>query len=103
MAHNFSVNVSETLTGHRTLTTAEVNENVIWSFDPGGSARNLVLPAAASHTGAVLFISNNADAAEVITIQDPAGPTTVCTPTQSEGAVVWCDGVIWRGIAGAAS
>ena len=97
MAHNFGSNVAETLAGHRTITSAEANENVIWSFDPGGSARNLVLPAPASHTGAVLFIANTADAAEVITIQDPTGPTTVCTPTQSEAAVVWCDGVIWRG------
>jgi hypothetical protein len=44
----------------------------------------------------VLFISNKADAAEVITIQDDT-PATVCTPTQAESAVVWCDGVTWDG------
>lgn len=97
MAHNFSSATQETLAGHRTLTSAEVNECVIWSFDPDGSARNLVLPTPANHAGALLCISNTAGGAEVITIQDPTGPTTVCTPTQNEGAVVWCDGSIWRG------
>lgn len=97
MAHPFSYAAAETLSGHRTLTTAEVAETHIWSFDPGGGARNLVLPAAADNAGIVLFISNRADMAEVITIQDPAGPSTVCTPTQAEAAVVWSDGVIWDG------
>ena len=69
MAHKFSSTVVETLAAHRTLTQAEVDESVIWSFDPGGSARNLILPAEANNAGTILFISNAADAAEVITIQ----------------------------------
>ena len=96
MPHPFSVTTVETLTGHRTLTQAEVNESTIWSFDPGGAARNLILPPEATSTGIVLFISNAADAAEVITIQDDT-PATVCTPTQNEDAIVWCDGVSWFG------
>jgi hypothetical protein len=84
------------------LTQAEVDESSIWSFDPGGAARNLVLPAEADNVGTVLFIHNSADAAEVLTIQDDT-PATVCTPTQAESAVVWCDGVSWFGLAGASS
>jgi hypothetical protein len=96
MGHPFGVAAAETLTGHRTLTLAEVQAANIFSFDPGGAARNLILPAEASCAGMVLFISNKADAAEVITIQDDT-PATVCTPTQAESAVVWCDGVTWDG------
>ncbi len=102
MGHPFAVTVVETLAAHRTLTQAEVDESNMFSFDPGGSARNLILPAEATSAGIVLFINNTADAAEVITIQDDT-PATVCTPTQNESAIVWCDGVSWFGLAGAAS
>jgi hypothetical protein len=50
----------------------------------------------------VLFISNQANAAEVITIKNDAG-TAICTPTQNEAAIVWCDGVSWYGAVGAQS
>lgn len=102
MPHPFSYATVETLTGHRTLTAAEVAECHIWSFDPGGAGRNLVLPAEADCAGLVLFIANAADGAEVLTIQDDT-PATVCTPTQNESAIVWCDGAAWHGIAGAES
>ena len=96
MAHPLKVTLLETLTGHRTLTIAEVRESNMFSFDPGGAGRNLVLPAEADCAGQWLFISNEADAAEVLTIQDDT-PATVCTPTQNEHAVIWCDGVRWMG------
>lgn len=102
MAHPFGVTVVETLAANRTLTQAEVDVGNVFSFDPGGSARNLVLPAEAANAGIILFIANTADAAEVITIQDDT-PATVCTPTQNESAIVFCDGVSWFGHVGAAS
>lgn len=96
MSHPFSVATAETLSGNRTLTNAEIQAAHIWSFDPGGSARDLTLPTvAAANTGLVLFIANTADAAEVLTIKDGVG--TICTPTQGESAVVWCNGVTWDG------
>jgi hypothetical protein len=101
MGHPLGVNVLETLTGTRTLTQAEVDENNIFTFDPDG-ARNLVLPAEADNAGIVLYIHNAASGAEIITIQDDA-PATVVTPTENETAVVWCDGVAWRGLVAAAS
>jgi hypothetical protein len=100
--HPFSYAATETLTGHRTLTEAEVKAASIMSFDPGGSARNLILPAENLCAGVVLFIANKADGAEVITIQDDS-PATICTPTQNESAIVWCDGTTWDGIATASS
>ena len=102
MAHRFSVAASETLTGTRTLTAAEIDAAHVWNFDPGGAGRNVDLPAVGTSAGIVLYIGNLADAAEVLTIRD-ASAATICTPTQNESAVVWCDGVRWRGIAGANS
>lgn len=98
MAHKMNVATAETLTGGRTLTAAEVRKYAVWTFDPGGAGRTVTLPAAASNAGQMLWIANTADAAEVLTIADDTG--TVCTPTQAESAVLWCDGVRWRGIAG---
>jgi hypothetical protein len=102
MAHPLKYTAAETLTGHRTITIAELRESNMFTFDPGGAHRNIVLPAEADCAGQFIFISNEADAAEVLTIQDDT-PATVCTPTQAEAAVVWCDGVKWMGIAGASS
>ncbi len=96
MAHPFNVALVETLAAHRTLTQAEADAANVLSFDCGGSARNLVLPAEAGCAGYVLYVSNTSDGAEVLTIQDDT-PATVCTPTQNEDAVVFCDGVSWFG------
>ena len=95
MGHPLAVNVLEVLSADRVLTQAEVDDNNIFSFDPA-AARNLDLPAEADNAGIVLFIHNEANAAEVITIRDDAA-ATICTPTQNESAIVWCDGVSWRG------
>jgi hypothetical protein len=101
MGHPLAVNVLEVLGADRVLTQAEVDENNIFSFDPG-AARNLDLPAEADCAGIILFIHNAANGAEIITIRDD-GAGTVCTPTQGESAIVWCDGVSWRGHVGAAT
>ena len=95
MGHPFGVNVLEVLAADRVLTQAEVDDNNVFSFDPA-AARNLDLPAEADNAGIILFIHNEANAAEVITIRDDAA-ATICTPTQNESAIVWCDGVSWRG------
>lgn len=102
MAHPFAYVVTETLSGARTLTAAEVANTSVFSFDPGGSARTITLPAEATSAGQVLFIANTADGAEVITVEND-GTDTIVTPTQNESAIVFCDGVAWYGIAGANS
>lgn len=96
MGHPFAVTINETLAANRTITAAEAASSNVFAFDCGGSARTLTLPAEATSTGYVFFISNTSDAAEILTIADDAAGT-VCTPTQNEDAVVWCDGVAWRG------
>ena len=102
MASRINTKVKETLTGHRTITLAEINMYNGFSFDPGGAARNVILPPEAACKGVVIFISNEADVAEVITVQDDT-PATVGTPTQSEAIMCWCDGVSWFGLVGASS
>lgn len=101
MGHPLGVNVLEVLSADRVLTQAEVEDNNVFSFDPG-AARNLDLPAEADCAGIVLYIFNAGAATEIITIRDDAAGT-VCTPTTLESAIVWCDGVSWRGLVGAAS
>lgn len=98
----FPARLAETLAGNRTLTIDEVNTYQALAFDPGGAGRNLVLPAEEACAGVILFISNTADAAEILTVQNDAAATVV-TPTQGEACVVWCDGVRWYGLVGAQS
>lgn len=100
-ASRFTVKPTETLAGNRTLTVAEVEQYQAFSFDPA-AARDLTLPAETACAGVVLFISNKADAAEVITVKNDGGDTIV-TPTQNEACIVWCDGTGWYGLVGAQS
>ena len=90
---------TETLAGNKTLTK---DSAPIQLLDPGGAGRTIVLPAEADSEGLVFFISNEADAAEVLTVQDD-GTNTIVTPTQNEAAIVFCDGVTWVGLVGATS
>lgn len=101
-ASRFSAATAETLAGARVITIAEVEKYNAMAFDPGGAGRNVDLPAVGGCAGVYLFISNTADAAEVLTIRNSAG-STIVTPTQAEAAMVWCDGVRWYGMVGAQS
>lgn len=101
-ANRWSVKTAETLSGTRTISTTEVEQYQAFAFDPGGAGRNVDLPAEEFCAGVYLFISNTADAAEVITVRNDAG-STIVTPTQNEACMVWCDGVRWYGMVGAQS
>lgn len=98
-ASRFSAKTAETLSGARVITYAEVEQYNAFAFDPGGAGRNVDLPAEEACAGVYLFISNTADAAEVLTIRNDGG-STIVTPTQNEAAFVWCDGVRWYGLVG---
>lgn len=91
----------ETLSADRVITVDEINKYQAFAFDPAG-ARNVDLPAEAASKGAVVFISNEANAAEIITVRDDGG-ATLATPTQNEAGVFWCDGTTWYGFVGASS
>lgn len=88
--------LTETLTGARTITVVEIDTYPYITFDPGGAARTVTLPAEAASIGAQLLLKNSADAAEIITVNDDS-TTLVCTLTQSESVLLWCDGTTWNG------
>ena len=94
-ASRFPSTPLETLSAHRTLTIQDIEENQVFFIDPDG-AKNLTLPPEADCRGVVLFISNEAGGAEVITIKDDGG-STICTPTQNEAAILFCNGTLWSG------
>lgn len=98
-SNRFSAKTAETLSGARVITQDEVETYQAFAFDPGGAGRNVDLPAVGACAGVYLYISNLADAAEILTIRNSSG-TTIVTPTQNECAFVWCDGVRWYGMVG---
>jgi hypothetical protein len=101
-ASRMSCKLVETLGANRTITLAEIERYNGFAFDPGGSARDVTLPAVAACKGVIIFISNQADAAEVLTVKNSGG-SAIVTPTQAEAALLWCDGVTWYGLVGAQS
>jgi hypothetical protein len=101
-ANRVAVKTVETLGADRTITVAEIERYQVFLFDPGGSARNVDLPAEEHCKGVVIFLSNRADGAEVITVRNDAA-ATITTPTQNEASVLFCDGVSWCGLTGAQS
>jgi len=87
-----------TASGNITLT---VESDSIQAIDPNGSGRTVTLPNEAASKNRVFYIVNTADAAEILTVKASNGSTTICTPTQSETAILFCDGTAWRGVVGA--
>lgn len=99
--HNIFRGAPETRTAAADIVLTEKSP-MIQFIDPGGAARNVDLPAEAVSKGLVFLISNQADAAEVLTIRDDSA-TTIATPTQAEAAILFCNGVTWSGLVGPAS
>lgn len=96
MAHKLRAATAETLAGNRTLTATEVRTYGIWAFDPGGAARDLVVPAATSCTGEILMVTNTADADETITVK--VGSTEVCQVAEGQCVLLFCTGSVWAGV-----
>jgi hypothetical protein len=71
-------------------------------FDPGGAARNLLLPPS-PREGQMHIIINAADAAETITLQDSAGNalSPASTIAQNKRALVVFVGGKWWALVGA--
>lgn len=89
--------VTMVLTGDKTLTQAEMNRSNQFFVDPGGSARNLDLPA---FPGGFVIVWNTADGVEAITVRDQAN-TTVAVLDQNQHGVFGCsDAGVWQGLMG---
>lgn len=81
----------ETLTGNLVLNLSDPS---MQKLDPGGSARDVTLPAEAGAEGRQFRIVNAADAAENLVVKSDA-PATIGTISQNEEAIFYCDGVSW--------
>ena len=92
---------AQTASGTITLTAGD---DLIQAIDPGGSARNVVLPDLGSTGQGKAVIDNTADATEVLTIKDAANSNaTVGTPTQNESATCVFSEGSWVCVVGAAN
>ena len=83
-------NVEAATTTH----TIVLGDSNFQKIDPSGGALTITLPAEADSDGAWFWITNAADAAEVITVKNDAAGTIVALP-QNEAALVICDGTDW--------
>lgn len=86
---------TETLTGPRTLADSD---ETIQFLDPGGAAREVVLPSEAN-TNHPYIISNRADAEETLTVKNDGGDAIV-EIGQSETKAVYSDGANWAALSG---
>ncbi len=84
----------EILGANKTLTCDDLYLQVL---DPAG-ARDLLLPPEAASKGVNFLVFNDADAAEDITVRDDSDSVTILTISQTEGALLVCDGTTWRGL-----
>ena len=69
-------------------------------IDPGGSNRDVTLPAEADATGYRYYIFNTADNDENLVVKDDGG-STILTVAQNESGLVVCNGTVWKGLVGA--
>lgn len=88
----------ETLSGDISLTDSD---DTVQALDPDGAGRTVTLPA--DDVGLpVYIISNTADAAEDLTVED-SGSNTVAVVSQDEAALVLNTGSGWVALLGAAA
>lgn len=85
----------QTLSGDLTLAATDAQ---VQNIDPGGSARDVNLPA--EENGLLFVIGNRADNAEALTVKDDGG-TTIATVNQDDVGYFVSDGTGWLGFAAA--
>lgn len=82
----------ETLSADKTL---GLTDATLQRLDPGGSSRDVDLPAEGDSQGKSYRIVNTADAAEDLVVKDDGG-STVATVSQNEAAWFFCNGTAWK-------
>lgn len=87
---------SATLTGDVQLTP---KTSQLLKIDPGGAGRNVDLPGPdeglANSDGNAFLITNTADAAEDLTVRNPAGATVVTISQNERALVIGTGGAAW--------
>ena len=87
----------ETLSATRALAA---DEPIVQWLDPGGAARDLLLPPEADADEQLFIIVNTANAAENLVVKDDSDTATILTIGQFEMGIVVCNGSAWRGMVG---
>jgi len=84
----------QTMTGDLVLTLLHRNRQ---RLDPGGAGRNIDLPDAASSDGAWFEFTNDADAAESLTVRESVadGSATIVSVAQNRRSRVYCEAGAW--------
>ena len=82
---------SATLSGNLTVGLTHPN---LMKLDPGGSSRDVTLPAVAGAVGRLYEIVNAADASENLVCKNVGGDT-IGTVNQNEEGLFYCDGSSW--------
>jgi len=105
-ASRFPVRATEALSGNRTVTVAEIEENQSLIFDPATTSRNVDLPVAAQCAGAWVFIGNLGTTTGTLVVRTSAGATiatigSTAGATDVSGGLFVCNGTTWFGILGA--
>lgn len=72
--------------------TVDADSPPVLNLDPGGATRVVTLPAV--EEGLIFLINNTADAAEDLTINNPAA-ATIGTVSQNEAGLAICVGGVW--------
>ena len=82
--------------------TAEMQIEVSWPphllLDPAGGAKTILLPAEADSKDLVFIVTNTADAAETITVEEDSSTSSIGTVAQNASGMFHCDGTTWRKI-----
>jgi hypothetical protein len=86
---------TETLTGDKTLVDTD---SPVQYLDPGGSDRDVELPAEAT-TNHAFYVANTADADEDLVVSDD-GASEIATVGQGEMALFVSDGTTWFAVSG---
>jgi len=82
----------ETLAAAKTLV---VGDPTVLSYDPGGSSRNVTLPAEASSMAKLFIIVNDSSGAGENLVVKSDGGTTIGTVADGEMGLFICDGTQW--------
>lgn len=81
--------------------TITASATAMLEMTPTANPRKLILPAEASCTGLVYWISNLAPATNAIQVRNSGDSATVVSIGATKTGIVWCNGTSWYGLVSA--
>jgi len=90
--------LNHTMTGDASLA---IDVNPVVFVDCGGASRNLSVGQEADMANKMYVMFNVSGAGEVLTVKDDGAAYTIATIEPNEGAIMFCNGTVWKGFVGA--